>query len=122
MKKLIFIFLWAIAILACEEIINEENISKDTVSVIAPTHNSTLETKKEINYNWQSIDGARNYELQIATPNFDDAAQIHVDTIVTNVLFSVDSLEAGDYEWRVRALNGAFSTAYSTNGFIVEKP
>lgn len=121
MKNYVFILLWVFLALSCEEIINEENISTATVIVLAPTNDSTLKSNAQINYNWQPIDGASNYELQIASPNFIEATQIQLDSVVTNTILQLDSLKIGEYEWRIRALNSAFSTVHTTNNFSVEK-
>lgn len=120
MKKFVLIFLWVFVVYACEEIINEENITEDVIVTLAPANSSALKTNEQINYNWQPISGASNYELQVATPSFDQATQIQLDTIITGTTFTLDSLKTGSYEWRVRALNGAFQTEYVTNDFTVE--
>lgn len=119
MRKLIFISLWVFLAVSCEEIINESNISNDIVIALAPSHSTSLNEKEQINFNWQPVAGSNSYELQIATPNFSQAAQIQLDTLIENVSFSIDSLKLGDYEWRVKALNGAFETAYTTSAFEV---
>ena len=121
MKKFIFIFLWVFFVLACEEIINEENISNNVVIAVAPIENTALKTGEQINYNWQNVVGASNYKLQIASPNFGSTTQVQLDTLIPTTSFSIDSLKSGSYEWRVRALNSAFSTSFTTNGFTVEK-
>ncbi len=120
MKKLVFVFLGVLLLLACEEIINEENIENDSVTILAPSANSTLKTNTEISYHWQTISGASDYELQIASPNFQQATKIVLDSVMMGTFFSVDSLKAGNYEWRVRALNSAFASPYTTNSFSVE--
>jgi len=121
MRRLIFIFLCMFVAVSCEEIINEPNISNDTVVALAPINIPSLKEKEQINFNWQPVAGSNSYELQIATPNFSQAAQIQLDTLIENVSFSIDSLKLGNYEWRVRALNSAFETAYTTNGFTVKE-
>ncbi|MCV6630363.1 MAG: hypothetical protein OIF50_10975, partial [Flavobacteriaceae bacterium] len=60
------------------------------------------------------------YQIQLATPNFEHAAQILIDSITEKNSYS-KILTPNTYEWRVRALNSAYATAYTTNGFIVLK-
>ena len=108
-------------ILSCEEIINEPNIEKDTIHIIAPTNNVTLKTNTKIQFNWEALQGATDYHLQIAKPSFNNANQLVIDTIVTQMDFLIDSLAISEYQWRVNGQNSAFETAYTTNSFVVEE-
>jgi len=119
MKKIITIFLM-ISMLSCEEIINEQNITTDTINLLAPTENVTLKTQTKITFHWEVLNGATEYQLQIAEPNFSSANQIVHDTLLHKNSFIIDSLQVSNYEWRVRALNSAYETGYTTNGFGVE--
>jgi len=106
-----------VVLFSCEEIINVENISNDTVEILAPTNNAAL-ADGTISFNWQGLSGADGYELQIATPNFASATQIVLDSIVSANSFT-KTLEAASYEWRIRGVNSAYATVYTTNGFNV---
>ncbi len=114
------LFLLLFLIISCQEIINEENISNDTIQLLAPTNDAILATKQKISFNWEFLSGATNYQLQIATPNFAAANQIVLDTLIGGNDFAVDSLAAKSYEWRVKGFNSAFETAYTSNAFSVE--
>jgi len=105
----------------CEEIINEQNITNDTINLVAPTENVTLKTGVTIAFNWETLNGATEYQFQIAKPNFSNANQIVMDTLIQRIDFSIDSLAVNTYEWRVKALNSAYETVYTTNEFVVEK-
>lgn len=115
-KKLLFV---TITILLCNcEAIFIENISEKTVVLLAPTDTSEV-TNGTIQFNWQKVSEASQYEIQLAYPNFDNASRILVDSLTTGTTISKD-LAAGDYEWRVKALNSNFSTAYSSYRFSVK--
>jgi hypothetical protein len=119
MKKIKYVLCFLIVFLACEEIIEVEDISNKTVNVLAPTDTATL-TITTINFSWDAVTDAEHYKLQIAEPNFEMANQIVLDTTVT-VTNSNQTLEFGDYEWRVRAENSGYQTIYSTQSFTIEE-
>lgn len=113
-----------LGILACEDILEVPDISNQTVQVLAPVNGSVL-TVNAIGLNWQEVEDATAYEIQIATPDFENATQLVLDSLV-----EVDSLDQvrtridqnllnGNYEWRVKALNSGFETTYTVNGFQV---
>ena len=119
MKKTIALII-IILTLSCEEIINEQNITNDAIQLIAPSENVLLKTNEKIIFNWEALNGATDYKLQIAIPGFSSATQLVTDTIVQKVDFSIESLPISTYEWRVKGLNSAYETGFTTNGFIVE--
>ena len=119
MKK-ITILLLVSGLLSCEEIVNEPNISNRSIKLLAPANNTALEKGRIVSFNWEYIADATVYQLQVATPSFDQAAQIKLDTIVNVNQFSMDSLDINNYEWRVKGLNATYETVYTTNGFVVE--
>ena len=116
MKKL-FILLLIGTIYSCDEIIEVTDISDETVSILAPTDATTI-TTGTINFNWNDINEANEYRIQIATPTFNNATQITVDSLITSNTFS-QLLEIGEYQWRVKALNSNFETDYTTNSLTV---
>ena len=119
MKKIIALII-IISTFSCEEIINEQNITNDSIHLVAPTENVSLKTSEKIIFNWEALNGATAYKLQIATPNFINATQLLTDTLVQRVDFSIETLLINNYEWRVKGMNSAYETVFTTNGFIVE--
>jgi hypothetical protein len=112
--------LLAIILLAsCEEIIEVVDISDKSVVVLAPTDTATL-TITDINFSWEDVEDAEQYKLQIATPSFESANQVVLDTTITTTSFN-QALELGNYEWRVRAENSDYQTTYSTQSFTIEE-
>jgi len=112
---LLFIFLLTIS---CEDLVEVEDISQKTVTALAPTNNSVL-SHSNVTFSWESLNDANQYRLQIATPTFGEATQILVDSLLPHTSFSKE-LAPTSYQWRIRAENSAYTTAFSTQSFLVE--
>jgi hypothetical protein len=102
----IILLLLAILVISCEDIF-EENISDDKVETISPKDSTTIESNV-INFQWNILDGAKKYRLQVLNEN---------KTIVLDSLVSKTSLNcpllAGKYQWQVRGENFAYESKYS---------
>lgn len=105
--------------ISCDDITEVPDISSDVITILAPTDGVTLSTTM-VTFNWNAVDNADNYELQIATPSFSAAQQIVVDSITTSLSIT-ETLPVGDYEWQLRAENSEFQTEYTTQGFTIEE-
>jgi hypothetical protein len=116
MKKSFLILVLLCSLLSCEAIFVED-ISDRTVVLLAPT-NTTEVVNGSIVFTWDAIEDVDAYQIQIATPNFQKASRILLDSISIKTSFTKE-LAAGSYEWRVKASNSDYATNYSTNGFIV---
>ena len=116
MKKKFLLLLAVGMFLGCEAIF-VENISNATVSILAPKEGTAISTGI-INFNWNAVDDADLYQLQIAIPGFSNASQIVVDTTITKTSFS-KNLTIGTYQWRVKALNTDYQTNFTTASFEV---
>ena len=110
-------------VFSCEDIIEIPDISDSKVELLAPLQGSVVE-ESTVNFTWNSIEDANSYLVQVATPNFETAAQIVLDSVIV-----VDSTFMGtkaskalinnNYEWRVKAMNSGFETEFSSSGFSV---
>lgn len=100
----------------CKEFI-EPSINKKKVTLLAPS-NGTESTDYNQTFWWDEVENALNYRLQVVTPDFDNAAKLILDTIITKSKFNY-TLDPGKYEWRVRAENGSSQTAYSKVAFTI---
>lgn len=123
--KLLLLFLIGIGIFSCEDIIEVPDISDQSVEILAPLDNSQLDTLN-INFNWNFVEDAEQYRFQIAEPSFMEAEQFLVDELINEVdslntgnNFNYEFATDGDYEWRVKALNSAYETSYTTAGFNI---
>ena len=119
MSKYILLLLFAVVTFGCDDIIEVEDISNTTVIVLAPTNNAVL-NNTTLTFSWEPIESAETYQIQIATPTFDEALQIVVDSTLANTNYTT-TLENTNYEWRVRAKNSGYQTQYSTNSFSIEE-
>ncbi len=97
---------------SCEEILLENDISDKTVSLVAPFNDATF-TSTGITFSWEPVEDADEYRIQIARPNFENPLEIVVDEL-TEETFSTQQLNIGTYQWRVKAVNSAYETAYTT--------
>jgi hypothetical protein len=117
MKDKIITILIVAVFFSCEAIFVED-ISDTEVVLLAPS-NKTILNLDTIRFDWEKIDKATSYTFQLASPSFENANQIIVDTITTSFQLTLP-LNEGDYEWRVKASNSEFETLYTTNSLIVE--
>lgn len=119
-KSSIYTYLSIFAFLiftSCEEILIVNDISKEEVTIIAPS-NGTILSSSGVTFSWDAIKSADKYRLQVALPSFEAAQQLILDTIVSKNSF-IQQLNIGKYQWRVRALNNAYETAYTTHSFEI---
>ena len=104
---------------SCEEILFEEDITEEVVTIVAPLDNSTV-NNTTVDFRWEEVTGATKYKVQIARPNFETANQIVKDTILTTARYTT-TLPANRYEWRVRAENENSVTIYTAADFEVRE-
>lgn len=112
-----FSFLFLFISISCEEILMVDDISKKEVTLTAPANNAALSTSG-VTFSWETVEGTDKYQLQIATPNFENPQQIVLDTLVTKNSFT-QQLNIGKYEWRIKAVNSAYETAYFKRSFEI---
>ncbi|SRR5258705_9798890 len=94
----------------CEETL-EKDIAGQKVNLLAPANN--LITADTIHtFFWDNLDGANQYRLQIVSPRFDSIVKLIIDTPINRNTFMID-LNLNRYQWRVRASNSAFTSAFS---------
>lgn len=121
MKKIInykFILCCIVIITACTKDFISKDIKNDTVNIIAPADN--LKTpNNSITFWWDKLDGAETYNLQIVKPRFDSILQLIVDTTITGNKFNY-TFTPGKYQWRIKAINGGSSTAYTTRSLVID--
>ena len=123
MKKLIILIFAVVLIYSCEEIISVPDISEDFIVLIAPADDTVLEDT-DVTFSWEEIEFADQYQIQVATPNFTNANQVVLDTILGDSVQSFRSfskvLSPNMYQWRVRGLNDNFQTDYTTQSFKID--
>lgn len=111
------------AYVACSDLI-EEDFSDKEVKIVAP-QDSTTTVHQTIVFAWEKITHAQGYNLQIATPNFERAQTLVLDTLImapdsvrVNTSFS-RKLLPGNFQWRINAFNSSSSTPYAYATFTI---
>lgn len=107
-KSNLFVLLILFITTACEDIL-ETDISDVTVAIISPTENQQL-TSNVVNFQWEEVDGAQQYRIQVFRPD----SGIVIDSIVEQTNLE-HPISPGNYQWRIRAENSAYQSAYSFN-------
>lgn len=97
------------------------DISNEQAVLLAPADNASFLNTDTINFSWEAVEDAEEYTIQIATPNFDNALEIIKEDTTTKTSYSVSNLSANSYEWRVKAKNAGYETAYTILGFVVNE-
>lgn len=119
MKRYIYSIFIPLFLVSCSEIIEVPDITNDTLNLIAPADNATVDMTT-LTLSWETVENAENYQVQIARPDFENIIQLELDATVTENSISVD-IEAGNsYQWRVRAKNSDYETPYTTYSFTSE--
>ena len=89
------------------------DIGEKVVTLLAPANKSTSIDKKVIFW-WSPVGGTGKYNLQIVSPTFTNPLKLIYDQWITSNSVEIE-LASGEYEWRVKAVNGTFETGYSNS-------
>src|ERR1043166_1758762 len=117
MKKCAYLFVFILCI-ACRKDFVVENIKDKLIIVNAPINNFVT-TSNIVTFWWEKLDGAERYSIQIVKPSFTAITRLVLDTSVTSNKYSF-TLEPGDYQWRIKAVNNGGSTEYQTFSLKVD--
>jgi hypothetical protein len=98
----------------------EENLGNDAVELLGPADGVTTETQT-LTFWWNWVDGANAYRLQIANPDFENIVRLALDTLIETNQFD-HTLYPGNFEWRVRAENAAYTSQYFSRKLSVLEP
>ena len=93
------------------------DISKNILKLLSPSDGS-ISIEKEVAFWWERIEGATNYNLQVVQPSFSAPVKLVYDHLLDSNSLKL-KLTAGDYQWRVKAVNNAYETVFSTASFSV---
>jgi hypothetical protein len=95
-----------------------QDLRRQTLLLETPAA-STATNIKDIIFTWQKLLAAKEYRVQIASPDFLNLSNIKVDKRVKGESFTA-SLEEGSYRWRVRAENDNTNTDYTERALTVD--
>lgn len=119
LTKLIIVLTISIAFVNCNDII-ERDIAKDKITVISPADNF-ISGNYSIMFGWEGINGALQYRIQVASPNFSMIQSLVLDTIISNKdNKALITLFPGTYQWKIRAENGSSETPYQIYHIVVD--
>lgn len=104
-NKFILVLL-TLFVLSCEDVF-EDNISDDTIYTISPKEDTTIESNV-VNFQWNNLDGAKKYRLQVLDKN----ESIVLDSLVSKTSLNCPLLP-GTYKWKVRGENFGYESRYS---------
>lgn len=115
-KIYLLIFGMMLALIGCKEFL-EENIEDSELILLSPGHGAEI-SNYSITFLWEQMDDALEYRLQVVSPDFDEVALFHEDTLVNTNRFTL-SLSPGAYQWRVKGVNGSSESGYTTRSFVI---
>lgn len=97
-----------------------EDISKSQLQLKTPSTGYQSEDKK-ISFRWEEVPKAVNYKLEVVSPGFSKNHKLVFEKLLSQPQFDT-VLVTGDYEWRVKAMNSASETDYSSSSFSILPP
>lgn len=106
------LFLLLLSVAGCELL--EEDISEVRIEVVAPA-DKAVAAPGPVDFRWRTVKRAAGYELTVASPSLAGATCIVVDTLLLADTLSRSygcraMLDAGEYEWSLRAFNGGYAS------------
>lgn len=113
----LLLILFVVAV-GCSDFI-EEDIEDDKVTLIGPANGIDTESQS-LTFIWDHLDGAREYRLQIARPDFEGMVSLELDTLISKNSF-LFTLYPGSFEWRVRAENAGYVTTYTSSKLVISE-
>lgn len=102
---------------SCSDIF-EEDLDGKKVTLLSP-ENGLNTSESPITFLWEKVEGATEYNIQIATPSFSSIRQIILDSSVTATKHTI-ALLPGTYEWRVKAVNNSSETGFSSYSITID--
>ena len=115
---LAILLLLAFVMTGCSEIF-EKDIEDETVEIIAPK-DGTQTDLQTLQFWWEEVDGADEYDFQLAYPDFVEPQQLLIDSTVSERLVTFSIAPGFTYAWRVRAKNSAHETEWTTANLMID--
>lgn len=75
-------------------------------------------TGTKVTFWWDEVPGADKYVIQVVSPDFTHTQNLIVNESLSGQSLSVE-LPAGTYQWRVKALNSIYATAFFSDSFMI---
>lgn len=103
---------------SCTKDLVVKSVKNATVNVLAPANN-TITSDNAVTFWWDAVEGADKYNIQIVKPNFNAIQRLITDTNVTGNKYT-QNLSPGVYQWRIKAVNGGGSSAYTLYNLTID--
>ncbi|MCR5496791.1 MAG: hypothetical protein K6F48_03035 [Paludibacteraceae bacterium] len=117
MLKRLFYFFPLFILIGCQDLMVSD-ISDSKVEIYAPQKGAAL-TSSNITFWWSNVEDASFYNIQVASPSFDEAQTLWHDSIVSSNKIRF-ALEPGLFEWRIKAINDISETKFTTASFRID--
>jgi hypothetical protein len=95
-----------------------QDISNAEIVINCPKDEFSTKSENNIFFWWEPLSGAESYNLQIVSPDFEDIMQLRLDVSIDSCKYTIN-LPPGNYQWRIRAYNGSFSTSFITRTITI---
>lgn len=116
-KALLGISLFLTFVTACSDVV-EKDVSDEYVKLVAPGNGVKL-NESSVFFYWDDHEDARNYRIQVATPNFQAVQRLVLDSLTSQNQYQLN-LSPGNYQWRVRIENNEELSPYVSRSFEVD--
>jgi len=97
----------AMIIIRCDDIL-EEDISNESVNLIHPKSNDTI-NGNAVQFRWDYVQGAEDYRIEVKNI---ESNTIILDSLVQEAIFDF-TIDPGSYSWSVRGENFAYATPFA---------
>ncbi len=101
----------------CLQVKTVIDLTGKVVVLRSPSSNGYV-TSTKVTFWWDEVPGADKYLIQVVSPDF-----IHTQNLIVNESLTAQSLSvelpAGAYQWRVKALNSIYTTAFFSDSFTI---
>ncbi len=111
-----FAFIFLIA-LSCTEIFVPD-LAESRIQLSAPEDSAVVSTIS-ILFLWEELEGADQYRLQVARPDFISPSAFVLDTLLSATDFTF-GFSPGNYQWRVRGISSSSQTPYATRTLTID--
>lgn len=108
----------ALLLAACEDIF-EKDVSDVKLEMISPADKMSS-PEQGIMFKWRENEDAERYNLQVVKGEFSAITNFYVDTLISVSRFE-KVLSAGNFQWRVRIVNGSSKSEWVTRSFTIEQ-
>lgn len=96
----------------------EDDLSGVVVDLAIPADGAQL-GNSIVQFHWDSIKEALEYDFQLVTPSFSDSTAYFITDTTLSEFGLTRVLGIGEYEWRVKAINNSSESCFATSAFSV---